>query len=362
MRKFLILLLALTLVVALNACISTENGSEGSQEENRASSTNITTSGWVEKDEVWEGEILLTGDVVIPAGISIKIKPGTTIRTTAKSDDQDSPEQHDQQPKDFDQEVATPLISIVVFGALDVQGTSSAPILFTSDSSSPTNVDWQGIMIEGDGSVQLTYATIEYSKFGIQLVSGNLSLSVSHATFRDIKICAICADGASPLMNEVEISFSNFIRCDREAIDTYSEQPIIVHHNVFTENHVGIMSVGSTIIIENNRFIDNERGIGVVDGGAPFISGNAFDYNQDAAIFITGASPIITNNNFNNNELNLQMEESANNLTAKNNWWGSSDIQVIGNLIVDGMDDSNLGIIDFQPYANNPLNLDVPDY
>jgi hypothetical protein len=291
---------------------------------NQVSVQGITTSGWVGQDEIWQGEILITGDVVIPSGVTVTIQPGTSIRSTTQRDDQDNSEDFDQNDETFDLDDGTnehtPLVSIVVLGALDAQGTSKAPILFTSDSQSPSNVDWQGIMVEGDGSVRLDYVTVENSQFGLQLVSGTLNLSVSNSTFQDIKVCAICADGASPLGNEIVISFSRFIRCDREAIDTYADQPIIVHDNFFTENHVAIMSVGSTITIEKNLFINNERGIGVVNEGKPYIAGNAFTQTQEAAIFITNATPIITNNNFYENSFNLHIEGGAQNIEAHNNW------------------------------------------
>ena len=54
------------------------------------------------------------------------------------------------------------------------------------------------------------------------------------------------------------------------------------------------MSVGSTVVIESNLFFNNERGIGVVNGGTPFISGNVFDNNivEEAGgggVLLTGA-------------------------------------------------------------------------
>jgi hypothetical protein len=39
------------------------------------------------EDEIWRGEILLTGDVEIPQGVTLTIEPGTIIRFTAQRDD-----------------------------------------------------------------------------------------------------------------------------------------------------------------------------------------------------------------------------------------------------------------------------------
>lgn len=47
-----------------------------------------TTSGALTQDETWSASVILTGDVIVPAGISLVIEPGATIYFTALSDDQ----------------------------------------------------------------------------------------------------------------------------------------------------------------------------------------------------------------------------------------------------------------------------------
>jgi len=49
----------------------------------------ITTSGVLFQDEVWSGEVHITGDVVIPEGRTLTVRAGTTITFTPNSSDND---------------------------------------------------------------------------------------------------------------------------------------------------------------------------------------------------------------------------------------------------------------------------------
>ena len=49
----------------------------------------LTTAGRLKDDEVWQGEIELTGDVDVPEGVVLKIKPGARIRFTPRASSYD---------------------------------------------------------------------------------------------------------------------------------------------------------------------------------------------------------------------------------------------------------------------------------
>jgi len=76
---------------------------------------------------------------------------------------------------------------------------------------------------------------------------------------------------------------------------------------------------------------------------------------------VTDASPLITYNNLYTNVLNLELGVPTLGVTAENNWWGSSDVDTIAASIWDGVDDPALGLVDFEPYAMDPFDLDVPE-
>ena len=42
-----------------------------------------TTSGQLTQDETWSGTVVITGDVIVPAWVTLTIEPGTLIVFTA---------------------------------------------------------------------------------------------------------------------------------------------------------------------------------------------------------------------------------------------------------------------------------------
>jgi len=50
---------------------------------------NITTSGVLTHDETWTGKVHITGDIVVPEGITLVIQPGTIITFAPNSSDND---------------------------------------------------------------------------------------------------------------------------------------------------------------------------------------------------------------------------------------------------------------------------------
>ncbi len=315
----------------------------------------VTTSGEMTGDEVWRGDVLITGDVHVQAGVTLTIEPGTVVRFTAQSDDQSSEEYVPEDPSTRPYAMG----EILVSGVIDAQGTPDELIVFTSDSDTPGEMDWQSIHLEGSGSATLSYVVVENGYFGLQLSSPSVQATVTNSQFRDTTTCCICGHGPA-IDGPIMITNNQFTGCGREAIDTYPDQNIIILNNVFADNYVGIMSVGSAVTIENNLFINNGRGIGVIENGTPTISGNEFTGCEGAAIFITDAFPIITHNNMHGNLMNLQIEVSGGDVLAEDNWWGSVDMAAIQESIFDGRDDPALGVVDFEPYAMEAFDLDVP--
>ncbi|MBI2976944.1 MAG: hypothetical protein HYY33_08335, partial [Chloroflexi bacterium] len=49
---------------------------------------NVTRSGEIKHNEIWRGEVHLTGDIRVPKGVTLTIEPGTTVYLAAFQDDQ----------------------------------------------------------------------------------------------------------------------------------------------------------------------------------------------------------------------------------------------------------------------------------
>jgi parallel beta-helix repeat protein len=325
---------------------------------------NRTTSGQITQDERWRGNILITGDVTIPEGVNLTIEPGTTVRFTAQSDDQHGGGDEDQADYEFfpDDPPAIPanMVSLIVFGSLNAQAPTGQPITFTSSSPSPFVNDWQSIAVEAGGMATLENVIMEYNYWGLQLNTNTSRAIVTDNTFRHIATCGVCT-GPHPIAGPIVISDNEFSDCRHEAVSTYPSQNITVEHNLFFDNLVGVIAEGNTILIKSNTFRNNEQGIGVINAGNPTIVGNDITQNTFAGIWIwEGSSASVTGNNIFDNAMNVGLGRSNHNMTAENNWWGTTDSSAIEALIHDGNDESGLGIVDFEPYALEPFVLETP--
>ena len=118
-----------------------------------------TTSGTLTTDEIWSGELTITGDVTIPAGITLTIESGARIRFM----------------KDYDETIGGLIGStaeLIVHGTLIANGA-----VFTSSAASPAAGDWYGIRVpveENDASVSLTNCTIAYGQIGLWVPATNI--------------------------------------------------------------------------------------------------------------------------------------------------------------------------------------------
>ncbi len=141
----------------------------------------VTTSGTLTGDETWSGVIVLTGDVTVPAGVTLTIAEGATIKAVPQSDDRFGG-------------VDTSRIELIIQGTLDLQGSAVLPVTFTSNRvlpAVPTAGDWYGIRLldTADSTVAVHDAVIEAAVRGIWGYPG------SHQDIRDCVVRDMTQDG-----------------------------------------------------------------------------------------------------------------------------------------------------------------------
>ena len=116
-----------------NVYVSTDNGSSNNvsfelgssfvpDASGEAETWQSTFSGTIASDTTWNSDLLLTGDVTVPAGVTLTINGGTTIFGSSVGDDQASGQWADK-------------TELIVFGTLLVNGTETEPVYFTSASA-----------------------------------------------------------------------------------------------------------------------------------------------------------------------------------------------------------------------------------
>ena len=105
------------------------------------------------QDVRWSGTIKLIGDIVVYPGATLTIEAGTTIEAYPNRDIHDM--------KD------TNHVDIINYGRINANGSSSQPIVFRSDSSTPASGHWYGI--RNHGNLTMSHFTIQHSVVGLDL-------------------------------------------------------------------------------------------------------------------------------------------------------------------------------------------------
>lgn len=127
------------------------------------------------KDTTWQGKVLLNDDLLVPAGVTLTIRPGTTISVKPADSARIEPE------------FLSPLTELAVRGTLVVEGTPAAPVLFrlaqdADDAGDPdAGTAWAGVIVDG-GTARLHSCTIQQAEAGLQLLAGSIELRNTQLT------------------------------------------------------------------------------------------------------------------------------------------------------------------------------------
>jgi len=199
------------------------------------------------KDETWSGNILLTGDIVIPSGFSLTINPGTKIMVA-------------YQDLSFDGGALPNGVDFDVKGNLYLKGTANNPVQILSNYDTSAREVWKGIFL--NGHLEMTYCAISNSHYGIFIFS-----SVTNAPL--IKHCQFSTITTSMVdFSAVETSFSNnsFINVQEGYSLFVSNKHASIDSSLFNNNtltDVSISGVISNIIsnasinVTNSNFSNN---------------------------------------------------------------------------------------------------------
>ena len=234
---------------------------------------NTTVSGHYEEDQIWSGEILVTGDVFIRG--TLTILPGTIVKFKV-SDDTSSGEEI---PADgFNDLDPTRLVSygkthssLTVAGKLIAAGTPEERIIFTSAAENPKIADWEVINPQGDGS-RIEYATIEWSRGGISPVNGPTPNSI----FRNNRIRYTMWGSISTGRSSAQVYDNEIYECGHEGIDVQGGNPIIENNTIY-DCHVGIVVLGGSAVIRNNVMTNVGDGIHIGGDATPTLENNQIE-------------------------------------------------------------------------------------
>jgi len=253
-----------------------------------ATSAVITASGTLTENTVWNEDILVTGNVIVPAGITLTIEPGVTVLFSAA----DTP-------------------NLQIKGTLTAVGTPAQPIFFTSDAEIPDSGDWDGIKIFKDSpNAHLAYCGVQYAEHAIYFYNHTSGAGLSSGI----------VDHCNIQNNESGIRVLNRpgIGSPNGTLTTL----ITMTHNLIQNNHLGVGIVASTgdknsydaSFIANNRIEQNNTGLYLMGNHwgtdnveiRTEVRNNIIRDNNSQNMYFTiknrnvVVAPIIENNLFNN--------------------------------------------------------------
>jgi parallel beta-helix repeat protein len=335
-------------------------------------STDIT---WTEANSPYN----VTDSIFVNKGVNLTIEPGVKVKFNK-------------------------YCSLRIEGTLYAEGTKNKMITFTSTSTNdsnhlPTPGEWGTIEFmknAGEGSL-IKYCKIEGANLAIEISQTDLKCTPNILN----NIITNNNGGIlyGPSFNNItiakyskQISFNTITNNlgSGITIDTNYIKNIFVNNNIIRNNsNYGICCVGNNenyyltnnivehnkfgilfhtkenITISNNTIINNEKS-GISYGGSGFnrriIEKNIISLNGIGISFYettTYESNISFNNIYNNTQYNIKNEVQRNNgdLNLQNNWWGTTNTDLINQSIYDYYDDFELSKIFYKPFLTSPVDI-----
>ncbi len=281
----------------------------------------------LEKDTIWKGSILISGDVYVPPGITLTVMPGTMIkfrRIDEKSEgnlfDTDSP--------------YYPQAEIIVRGKIIAQGTEDKPIVFTSAERDAGPADWGAINLLGSRGNIFEYVKVLCAYNGIH-AHGSSAL-ISHSEF---------------LRNGVAISFKE--EFEYPDVPWFGEKAdLTITHNLIHRNKGGITYRRATATISYNEVRGNKFfGIWPKEDSRGIISYNDIQENKkNIFLYQVRGVKIQFNNIYDPIDYNIAVaEEQDSDINVAHNWWGTVNMEKIEETVFDKMDDEEVGRIHYEP-------------
>jgi hypothetical protein len=135
-------------------------------------------AGTLIKDTIWQGNVTVAEDVLVPKGVTLTVRAGTTVRVVSAESTKTDPE------------YVSPLTEITVRGTLNVEGTEKTPVNFVGVEAKTGS--WAGIVIDQGGAV-IRSCVIKNADTALYVVDG--SAKIDDSIFKENRY-GVVAQGA----------------------------------------------------------------------------------------------------------------------------------------------------------------------
>jgi len=327
------------------------------------------------QDTVWSGEVLIDGVVTVAPMVTLEIRPGATVRFTRFDSNGDGIGEHE----------------LFAQGLLLARGTAAEPIRFTSAQPQPQPGDWGAIniMISEEPASVLEHVVVEYgyrgfhahfsaaelrhSAFrhnlrGVQFQESTVAMhdcriedNLNGIQFRDSKV-TIDASRIAGNYWGLRCVYSELSVTGSEVSDNLvnglnlRDSRVTLSGNLVHDNRRGIYLQRSEGRIAGNRVEGNsEHGLFLEESNAE-VRDNVVRFNGRAGVKWVDAQGLLRNNDLSDNGMYALYNEGADDLDARQNWWGTNDAQRMPQLIYAGHRREGLGAVDWsQPLPAAPF-------
>ena len=119
------------------------------------------------KDTVWQGEVRVDEDILVPKGVTLTVRAGTVVRVVSAESTKTDPE------------YVSPLTEITIRGSLKVEGTATAPVEFAGVDAKTGS--WAGLVID-QGSADMRSFRIRNADTALYVVDGSVEIRDSILT------------------------------------------------------------------------------------------------------------------------------------------------------------------------------------
>jgi parallel beta-helix repeat protein len=384
-------------------------------------STDVT--GLISSDTTWtlaSSPYIVTGDVLVDAGVVLTIEQGVVVKfgsgTSLFVDGTLVVDGDEAHPVTFSSNKATP--SPGDWGTINFRGSSAESIMkwawinYASDgvtvtAGSPTlehcsvsNNQRYGVYVSA-GAPTIKNSTISNNgKDGIWNYVG--TVTVTNCTISSNKGNGIYKDSASITLQDSVISNNLQSGVYGGAGGKFTVSNCTVSHN----GHDGVTICYSNLAITDSEIAYNNRdGVRMESGtlsGTAKLTGNKISHNSGNGVYKSSGSMQLAYNNITFNNVGIAatpfklvsedsfQEQSGDtlieynniinnvlyavenigpgtntrgtvlNLTAINNWWGTTGTALIDQLIRDVKDDFSLGRVEYIPFLTEPASAPSP--
>jgi len=353
-----------------------------------------SVSGGIYNNTTWNlagSPYLVTGSIVVFPNRTLTIEPGVEVIVSA----------------DYTFNTGN-FIYLEVRGSLIANGTSIAPIVFTSSDTTTGFYNWEGIRIKGSqgGTVQMNHFELHNTWYGINndISQPGVSYVFDECHFRSNQyglqlnadlVYNNCIFESNGVGQAAQISYGSLTATNCQFLNNFCSftwsNNINVNNCLFSGNQNNI--IGSPGIIQNSQFYNNTFGMTeisnitvnqcVFDGNGTGIDGsstcvitNSTFTNNSIAVKIGDASTV-SQNTITDNSIGVQVlgydpnttsidsnlicnnsVHNLENLTDKNyqvnlNCFCSQDSTIIENGIFDGYDDITRGLVNYAIYDDS---------